>query len=137
MVMLNQTIKYFETLIQENKRFLVIDDCISELKMLPVDKIKFMNPFGKTKNEIVNMVVKSNKDYVPVIGATIKYNDDTKRSSYEGIKLLLEISEHYPNEQIFFVISFEEQDALKEREFGFIFNASNIKLISYNDLLNN
>ncbi|MEO6232099.1 MAG: hypothetical protein ABJB11_12540 [Ferruginibacter sp.] len=135
--MLNQTLKYFETLIQEHKKFLVIDDCISELKMMPVDKIKFINPFGKTKTEVVNAIVKKNKDYLPVIGATIKYNENTKRSSYEGIKLLLEISEHYPNEQIFFVISFEEGKALKEKEFGYIFNASNIKLISYNELLNN
>jgi hypothetical protein len=115
-------------------KVLVIDDCLSELNTIEFDKVSFLNSFGKTKRDIVKEIEKK-KDHLPVIGASLKYNDDTKRTDYEGIKLLLEISEQFSNKQTFFILSFENEKELLQREFGYIFNAENIKLISYNELL--
>lgn len=127
--------KYIEQNLTDGNKVLLVDDCISDISFVPDTLIELIKPYGKSQQEIVQLIKTRAKNKVPVIGSTIKFYDEAKRSEYEGIKLLFQISEHFPNNQDFFILSFENIHAMKQKEFGYIFNATNIHLISYNHLI--
>lgn len=127
--------KYIEQNLTNGNKVLLVDDCISEISFVRNTLIELIQPYGKSQQEIIRQIKTRAKNTIPVIGSTIKYDDKAKRSSYEGIKLLFHVSEHFPNNQDFFILSFESISAMKQKEFGYIFNATNIHLISYNYLI--
>lgn len=127
--------KYIEQNLTDGNKVLLVDDCISDISFVPNALIELIQPYGKSQQEIVRLIKERAKNTIPVIGSTIKYYDEARRSAYEGIKLLFHVSEQFPNSQDFFILSFENIHAMKQKEFGYIFNATNIHLISYNNLL--
>ena len=117
------------------KNILIVDDSLSNLHFKSYSSFNFINPFGKNINEILNEISKEKNEHIPVIGSSLKFNNDNKRTDYQGIKLLLEACSLYNPEQTFFILTFEKLDELRKKDFGYIFKATNINLISYTDIL--
>ena len=88
-------------LLINDHKILIVDDCLNECNTLSSPQINFLNPYGRNKTQLISEIVSDKSNFLPLIGANIKYSNETKRTSYEGIKLLLEISEYYLNSQSF------------------------------------
>jgi hypothetical protein len=123
------------TLLLQKTPIVIVDDCLHANNCSVKKLIHFIDPSGNSKQSVIEKISKVTEIFTPVIGISLRYNQQTKRTDYEGIRLLLEISENYPDQQFFYLLSFEHLDKLKLREFGYVFEAENIMLISYHELL--